>query len=87
MRRLTIVSLVGGALVLLALPGFAQQTPPPTCEQRLGVVSQLADDLSMSRRNAEIEVAMLKAQIKTAQQQAEAAAKTATPPKEPDARP
>lgn len=72
--------------LVFPLSAVAQQAPQPTCEQRLSVVSQLADDLSMSRRNAEIEVAMLKAQ-KTAQAQAEATAKTATPPKEPDARP
>ncbi len=66
--------LAGVVLVSTFIPmaAFAQAPQQPTCEQRAAVMGQLIDDLSISRRNAEIEIAALKVQLNTLKAQVEA---------------
>lgn len=56
---------IGGLLVALGLsmviPAYAQQPAPMTCEERVAILTQLVDDLSVARRTVEIEHAALKA--------------------------
>lgn len=74
--------LVGVLLLSAVMPvvAFAQV---PTCEQRLAVLGQLADDLSVSRRNVEIDAATLKVQVRALMAEIEASKKKVETPKAP----
>jgi hypothetical protein len=77
MLGLFTVTLVAGSFTS---PASAQTPPPLSCEQRAAILDQLVGDLSTSRRNAEIETAALRVQVKALSDQIDAMKKVPEKP-------
>lgn len=71
------VRALAGILLALLIPGLAlAQTPAPlTCEQRVAILDQLVEQITQSRRQAEIELAAVRVKLQALGDQLETAKK------------